>query len=42
MTEHPAAMKNRCVAWEKKIETNANIEAPKLIINELGRNSGTK
>jgi len=22
MTERPAAMKNRCVAWEKKIETN--------------------
>lgn len=22
MTERPAAMKKRCVAWEKKIETN--------------------
>jgi len=22
MNERPAAMKNRCVAWEKKIETN--------------------
>lgn len=24
MTERPAAMKSRCVAWEKKIETNGS------------------
>jgi len=44
MTKRPAAMKNRCVAWEKKIETNVEAlkqygylifvcRVPKLLLN---------
>ena len=33
MNERPAAMKNRCVAWEKKIETNICIAAITLYYN---------
>lgn len=36
MTERPAAMKKRCVAWEKKIETNVfgfgEVAEPKIQI----------